>query len=71
MIKRYLLASDFDQTLSFNDSGVVLAAYMAEFGVVQDQIAELGALLDEVHVGEAGDLVMEAAKADEVAEDHA
>jgi hypothetical protein len=25
MVQRYLLASDFDQTLSFNDSGVVLA----------------------------------------------
>src|SRR5215831_1027968 len=25
MLKQYLLASDFDQTLSFNDSGVVLA----------------------------------------------
>src|SRR5215475_145122 len=25
MVKQYLLASDFDQTLSFNDSGVVLA----------------------------------------------
>src|SRR5258708_30035902 len=25
MVRQYLLASDFDQTLSFNDSGVVLA----------------------------------------------
>ena len=25
MLKQYLLASDFDQTLSFNDSGVVLS----------------------------------------------
>jgi len=25
MLQQYLLASDFDQTLSFNDSGVVLA----------------------------------------------
>ena len=25
MTKRYLLASDFDQTLSFNDSGIVLS----------------------------------------------
>ena len=25
MAKQYLLASDFDQTLSFNDSGVVLS----------------------------------------------
>jgi len=24
-MKRYLLASDFDQTLSFNDSGIVLS----------------------------------------------
>ena len=47
------------------------AAHMAEFGVVQDKVAEFGALLDEVHVGEAGHLVMEAAKTDEVAQDHA
>ena len=25
MMKKYLLASDFDQTLSFNDSGLVLS----------------------------------------------
>jgi len=25
MTKRYLVASDFDQTLSFNDSGIVLS----------------------------------------------
>ena len=25
LVKQYLLASDFDQTLSFNDSGLVLS----------------------------------------------
>lgn len=29
MTKRYLLASDFDQTLSFNDSGIVLSELLA------------------------------------------
>ena len=57
-IKRYLFASDFDQTLSFNDSGLVLseligipvedferkAAGMAELNLVQ-QGAELAYLL--------------------------
>jgi phosphoserine phosphatase len=58
LIKRYLFASDFDQTLSFNDSGLVLselvgisaeefrrkAAGMAELNLVQ-QGAELAYLL--------------------------
>jgi HAD superfamily phosphoserine phosphatase-like hydrolase len=58
MIKRYLFASDFDQTLSFNDSGLVLtevlgipneefeskAAGMAQLNLVQ-QGAELAYLL--------------------------
>ena len=58
MIKQYLFASDFDQTLSFNDSGLVLtellgipieefkekAAGMAELNLVQ-QGAELAYLL--------------------------
>jgi len=30
--KRYLLASDFDQTLSFNDSGVVLSELLGTSG---------------------------------------
>ncbi|HXT24501.1 MAG TPA: HAD family hydrolase [Candidatus Eisenbacteria bacterium] len=32
MVQRYLLASDFDQTLSFNDSGVVLADLIGVHG---------------------------------------
>jgi 2-hydroxy-3-keto-5-methylthiopentenyl-1-phosphate phosphatase len=32
MIKQYLLASDFDQTLSFNDSGVVLSELIGFHG---------------------------------------
>ncbi len=58
VVKRYLFASDFDQTLSFNDSGLVLsellgipgeeflrkAAGMAELNLVQ-QGAELAYLL--------------------------
>ena len=32
MVQQYLLASDFDQTLSFNDSGVVLAELMGVEG---------------------------------------
>src|ERR1035438_10597711 len=58
MIKQYLFASDFDQTLSFNDSGLVLtellgipveefkekAAGMAQLNLVQ-QGAELAYLL--------------------------
>jgi len=40
MIKRYLLASDFDQTLSFNDSGVVLSDLIG-FGGFHDKVAGL------------------------------
>ena len=32
--KRYLLASDFDQTLSFNDSGIVLSEMLGISGFV-------------------------------------
>src|SRR5690349_656745 len=56
MLKQYLLASDFDQTLSFNDSGVVLSELigfhsfhekvkgLAEMNLVQ-QGAELSYLI--------------------------
>ena len=44
-VKRYLFASDFDQTLSFNDSGVVLAELLGipadEFMRKADGMAEL------------------------------
>jgi len=32
-VKHYLLASDFDQTLSFNDSGVVLSELIGFHGI--------------------------------------
>ncbi|HEU4681235.1 MAG TPA: HAD-IB family phosphatase [Gemmatimonadales bacterium] len=34
-MKRYLLASDFDQTLSFNDSGIVLSELLGISGFVE------------------------------------
>src|SRR5215469_7229810 len=40
MLKHYLLASDFDQTLSFNDSGVVLSELMGVSGL-HDKVAGL------------------------------
>jgi len=32
-LKHYLLASDFDQTLSFNDSGLVLSELLGIYGL--------------------------------------
>src|ERR1700736_1243515 len=40
MVKQYLLASDFDQTLSFNDSGVVLSE-MIGFHAFHDKVQGL------------------------------
>ena len=40
MVKQFLLASDFDQTLSFNDSGVVLSELIG-FHVFHDKVAGL------------------------------
>src|ERR1700745_450651 len=40
MSKQYLLASDFDQTLSFNDSGVVLSELIGFHGF-HDKVAGL------------------------------
>ena len=45
----------------------VLAAHAAKIRVVQDEVAELRALLDEVHLRETLHLVVEAVKADELA----
>src|SRR5271155_609595 len=39
-IKHYLLASDFDQTLSFNDSGLVLSELLGITGF-EDRVAGL------------------------------
>jgi hypothetical protein len=38
--KHYPLASDFDQTLSFNDSGLVLAEFLGVHGF-ENKVAEL------------------------------
>jgi phosphoserine phosphatase len=40
MVKQYLLASDFDQTLSFNDSGVVLSELIG-FKAFHDKVVGL------------------------------
>jgi phosphoserine phosphatase len=43
MKKHYLLASDFDQTLSFNDSGIVLSEVLGISGF-REKVAELSRL---------------------------
>jgi HAD superfamily phosphoserine phosphatase-like hydrolase len=48
-IKRYLLASDFDQTLSFNDSGIVLSEMLGISG-----FAERCAGLSRTHLVQQG-----------------
>ena len=40
MLKEYLLASDFDQTLSFNDSGIILSDLVGISGF-RDKVASL------------------------------
>ena len=39
--KQYLLASDFDQTLSFNDSGIVLSELLGRPGFQEKVAREL------------------------------
>lgn len=48
-MKRYLLASDFDQTLSFNDSGIVLSELLGISG-----FREKAAGLSSIHVVQQG-----------------
>ncbi len=48
-MKRYLLASDFDQTLSFNDSGIVLSELL---GI--DGFREKSAGLSRIHLVQQG-----------------
>jgi 2-hydroxy-3-keto-5-methylthiopentenyl-1-phosphate phosphatase len=48
-MKEFLLASDFDQTLSFNDSGVVLSEMLAI-----DGFAERAAGLGDIHLVQQG-----------------
>ena len=43
MTKRYLLVSDFDQTLSFDDSGLVLSELLGVPGF-QEKVAGLSRL---------------------------
>src|SRR5258707_15892831 len=43
MKKHYLLASDFDQTLSFNDSGIILSEVLGVPGF-QDKVTNLSRL---------------------------
>src|SRR2546423_730554 len=48
-MKRYLLASDFDQTLSFNDSGIVLSELLGIAG-----FREKSAGLSRIHLVQQG-----------------
>jgi HAD superfamily phosphoserine phosphatase-like hydrolase len=48
-MKRYLLASDFDHTLSFNDSGVILSEMLGIHG-----FAERSAGLSDIHLVQQG-----------------
>src|SRR5437588_2579418 len=48
-MKRYLLASDFDQTLSFNDSGIVLSELLGISG-----FREKSAGLSRIHMVQQG-----------------
>src|SRR5256884_9298187 len=48
-MKRYLLASDFDQTLSFNDSGIVLSELL---GI--SNFREKAAGLSRIHLVQQG-----------------
>src|SRR5207302_344891 len=48
-MKRYLLASDFDQTLSFNDSGIVLSELLGISG-----FREKSAGLSRIHLVQQG-----------------
>jgi hypothetical protein len=43
MVKQFLLASDFDQTLSFNDSGVVLSELIGFHGF-HDKVSGLSGM---------------------------
>jgi hypothetical protein len=48
-LKQYLLASDFDQTLSFNDSGILLSEMLGIAG-----FAEKCAGLSSMHLVQQG-----------------
>ena len=48
-MKHYLLASDFDQTLSFNDSGIVLSELLGIRG-----FPEKAAGLADIHLVQQG-----------------
>jgi len=48
-VKQYLLASDFDQTLSFNDSGIVLSELLGSSGF-EEKVAGLS----RIHLAQQG-----------------
>jgi hypothetical protein len=48
-VKHYLLASDFDQTLSFNDSGIILSELLGASG-----FREKVAGLSRIHLVQQG-----------------
>ena len=48
----------------------VLAAHAAKIWIMENQVAELRALLDEVHLGQSGNLIVEAVKTDEFAQSY-
>src|ERR1700676_2669143 len=51
MIKQYLFASDFDQTLSFNDSGMVLTELL---GIPEEEFKEKAAGMAQLNLVEQG-----------------
>ena len=59
------------QADAFSGFDEVLTSHLAEIRIVENEIAELRALLDEVHLRQALHLVVEAVKADELAENDA
>jgi len=46
----------------------IVSPHTAEFRIVQNQVAKLGALLHQVHLRQSGHLVVKAMKADEFAQ---
>ncbi len=59
MLRKFLLASDFDQTLSFNDSGVVLSELIG-FHSFHDKVAGLA---DMMHVNQYDGLTIAGSEA--------
>ena len=64
LAKHFLVASDFDQTLSFNDSGLVLSELIGASRFEQ----KVAALLHQVAASQSVDLLLESRRADEFAQ---